>query len=228
VFAALGLFLMVKNETDIGIFITIQFLVFFIVYLISIGLKPYSRRFDTLFSGIAVKIARQKPVIWVILIVTGGAGILLALILLAAFLTPTSTAFLVLEHEKIGIFTFFIEFSIIFLSQFILVRYIHSLQSRRISLQVSRSIEKFVKDDVLSFIDEVRRMENSKEDADCPRYQRLMTALIEAKMFRIVPSSLFGLFTVFTFKPDLLLILDRDLQKSLAGHIILPAEKRHR
>ena len=161
-----------------------------------------------------------------ILLVVGACGVVFALIFLAAFLSPASTAFFILEHEKIGILTFFIEFSIIFLSQFILVRYIHSLQSRRVSFQVSRSIETFVKDDVLSFVDEAGGRYFSEEDEDCLHYRRLMTSLIEAKMFQTVISSLWGLFPVYTFKPDLALILDPDLRKSLTGHMSLPGKKR--
>ncbi len=128
-----------------------------------------------------------------------------------------------LEREKINLLYFIPEFFIILFSQFILVRYIHSLESRRMTLKVSDAIARSLQNDVISVLQKVQSGILDEKEMDCTHLRIMMTSLLEARMFTTVVSDIFGLFPLYLFKPDLTLITDDETLKILRGHMSIMA-----
>jgi hypothetical protein len=220
-FVVTGLYLILRHETEIGLFIAIQFMLFFGLYLLAVLLKPYNRPFEEWITGVGERVLAQKPVIWAILLTAGILGFFLALYFLAEFLFPISSAIRLLEYEGISMLGFVLEFLAIILSQFILVRYLHSGLSRRIGLTISTSIERYVRDNILTVVEDAHTGTLDEDEIGCDRFREMMTSLIEAKMYTTTISTIFGLFPIYQFRPDLSLILDENLLKVLKGHMTI-------
>jgi hypothetical protein len=225
--AAVTLFLVLRQEMGLAAIITGQFTLFFAVFLLSLVLKPYSRRFEVLASAVAKWVQRRRPLAWGLLSVTGFTGFLLALYLLWAFLFPGNTAMRLLEREDLLPTRVFLQLLIILLSQFLIVRYIHSLQSRRTTRRVSQSMERYVRDEVLVLVDRARSGEITAESVDCGRFRQLMTGLLEAKMYRTVTRGIAGSFLLYLFSPDFSQIMDDETLRILVGHMSIQ-ERRER
>jgi hypothetical protein len=225
--AAVTLFLVLRQEMGLAAIITGQFTLFFAVFLLSLVLKPYSRRFEVLASAVAKWVQRRRPLAWGLLSVTGFTGFLLALYLLWAFLFPGNTAMRLLEREDLLPTRVFLQLLIILLSQFLIVRYIHSLQSRRTTRRVSQSMERYVRDEVLVLVDRARSGEITAESVDCSRFRQLMTGLLEAKMYRTVTRGIAGSFLLYLFSPDFSQIMDDETLRILVGHMSIQ-ERRER
>ena len=217
--AALTLFLVIRQETGLAVLITGQFFLFFTVFLLSLVLRPYSRRFEVLAGAVTRWVQRRRPLVWGLLSVTGFTGFILALYLLWAFLFPGNTAMRLLEREDLLPSRVFFQLLLILLSQFLIVRYIHSLQSRRTTRRVSRSVERYVREDVLVLVDRVQSGEITAESVDCGRFRQLMTGLLEAKMYRTVTRGIAGSFLLYLFTPDFSQIMDEKTLRNLAGHM---------
>jgi len=217
--AAATLFLVLRQEMGLAAIITGQFILFFTVFLLALVLKPYSRRFEVLASAVAGWVQRRRPLVWGLLFAFGFTGFILALYLLWAFLFPGNTAMRLLEREDLLPSRVFLQLLIILVSQFLIVRYIHSLQSRRTTRRVSRSMERYVREDVLGLVDRVRAGEITAESVDCGRFRQLMTGLLEAKMYRTVTRGIAGSFLLYLFTPDFSQIMDEETLRNLAGHM---------
>jgi hypothetical protein len=223
IFAAVGYLLIVRHDAGIGFFIAIQFFLFFLLFTSVVLLKPYNRTFEVWVGRIAAILKRQKLIIRITLLILGIAGFFTALFFLAAFLSPSATALGMLEREKINLLHFIPEFFIILFSQFTLVRYIHSLESRRMTLKVSDAIARSLQNDVISILQKVQSGIIDEKELDCVHLRTMMTSLLEARMFTTVVSDIFGLFPLYLFKPDLSLITDDETVKILRGHMSIMA-----
>ena len=223
IFAAVGYLLILRQDSGIGFFIAIQFFLFFLLFTSVILLKPYNRTFEVYVAKIAAVLKKQKLVIRIILLLLGIAGFFTALFFLAAFLSPPATAFGILEREKIDLLHFIPEFFLILISQFTLVRYIHSLESRRMTLKVSDAITRSLQNDVISVLQKVQSGIIDEKEMDCVHLRTMMTSLLEARMFTTVVSDIFGLFPLYLFRPDLTLITDTETLKILRGHMSIMA-----
>ena len=223
IFAAVGYLLIVRHDAAIGFFIAIQFFLFFLLFFAVILLKPYNRTFEKVIGKIAAVMKRQKLAIRILVLLLGVAGFFTALFFLAAFLSPPATALGMLEREKISLLNYIPEFFIILFSQFTLVRYIHSLESRRMTLKVSNAIVRSLQNDVISVLQKVQSGSIGEKEMDCTHLRTMMTTLLEARMFMTVVSDIFGLFPLYMFKPDLTLITDDETLKILRGHLSIIA-----
>lgn len=223
IFAAVGYLLIVRHDAEIGFFIAIQFFLFFLLFTAVILLKPYNRSFETGIGKIAAILKRQNLAIRIIILFLGATGFFTALFFLAGFLSPSATALGMLEREEINLLHFIPEFFIILFSQFTLVRYIHSLESRRMTLKISDAIARSLKNDVISVLQEVQSGIIDEKEVDCVHFRTMMTSLLEARMFTTVVSDIFGLFPLYRFKPDLSLITDDETLKILRGHMSIIA-----
>jgi hypothetical protein len=223
IFAATGYLLIVRHDAGIGFFIAIQFFLFFLLFTAVILLKPYSRSFETGIGRIVTLLKRQNLAIRIILLFLSATGFFIALFFLAGFLSPSATALGMLEREKINYLHFIPEFFIIFFSQFTLVRYIHSLESRRMTLKVSDGIVRSLQNDVISVLQKVQSGFIDEKEVDCMHLRTMMTTLLEARMFTTVVTDIFGLFPLYLFKPDLSLITDDETLKILRGHMSIMA-----
>jgi len=221
ILAAIGYIFILRQDIEIGSFVAIQFLLFFILYFLAIILKPYNKTFEVWIGHIAENLQKKKPIIWVILLIIGIFGFFAALYFLAAYLSPATTALIVMEWEHIGPLDFILEFSFILISQYIFIRYIHSLESRRMTAWVSAAIENFVQKNVIPIIEKARQGEINEADIECTQYRTLMASLLEAKMFKTFVTSIYGLYPIYYFKPDLSLILDEETLSALKGHMSL-------
>jgi hypothetical protein len=221
------LFLVLRQEVETAAIIIGQFFLFFTVFLLALVLKPYSHRFEVLAGSVAARLRHRRPLVWALLLVTGVTGIILALYLLSAFLFPGNTAMRLLEREDLLPSRVFLQLLIILLSQFLIVRYIHSLQSRRTTRLVSKSMEQYVRDEVLVLVDRVRSGEITQEAVDCSRFRQLMTGLLEAKMYRTVTRGIAGSFLLYLFSPDFSEIMDDETLRILVGHMSIQ-ERRER
>ena len=128
-----------------------------------------------MIAKIAAVLKRQKLAIRIILLLLGIAGFFTALFFLAAFLSPPATAFGILEREKIDLLHFIPEFFLILFSQFTLVRYIHSLESRRMTLKVSDAITRSLQNDVISVLQKVQSGIIDEKEMDCVHLRTMMT-----------------------------------------------------
>jgi hypothetical protein len=223
IFAAVGYLLIVRQDAGIGFFIAIQFFLFFLLFTSVILLKPYNRTFEVWIAKIAAVLKRQNLAIRIILLLLGIAGFFTALFFLAAFLSPPATTLGILEREKINLLHFIPEFLVILFSQFTLVRYIHSLESRRMTLKVSNAITRSLQNDVISVLQKVQSGIINEKEMDCVHLRTMMTSLLEARMFTTVVSDIFGLFPLYLFRPDLTLITDTETLKILRGHMSIMA-----
>lgn len=223
IFAAVGYLLIVRHDAEIGFFIAIQFFLFFLLFTAVILLKPYNRSFETGIGKIVAILKRQNLAIRIIILFLGATGFFTALFFLAGFLSPSATALGMLEREEINLLHFIPEFFIIIFSQFTLVRYIHSLESRRMTLKISDAIARSLQNDVISVLQGVQSGIIDEKEVDCVRFRTMMTSLLEARMFTTVVSDIFGLFPLYRFKPDLSLITDDETLKILRGHMSIMA-----
>jgi len=221
IFAAVGYLLIVRHDAGIGFFISIQFFLFFLLFTAVILLKPYSRSFETGIGKIVALLKRQNLAIRIILLFLGLTGFFTALFFLAGYLSLPVTALGMLEREKINLLHFIPEFFIILFSQFTLIRYIHSLESRRMTLTVSDAIARSLQNDVISILQKVQSGILDEKEMDCVHLRTMMTSLLEARMFTTVVSDIYGLFPLYLFKPDLTLITDDETLKILRGHMSL-------
>ncbi|MDD1654675.1 MAG: hypothetical protein LUO91_03090 [Methanomicrobiales archaeon] len=225
--AAVTLFLVLHQEMGLAAIITGQFFLFFTVFLLSLVLKPYSRRFEVLASAVTKWVQRRGPLVWGLLSVIGFTGLILTLFLLSAYLFPGNTAMQLMEREELRPSRVLLQLLILLLSQFLIVRYIHSLQSRRTTRRISESLERFVRDDVLVLVDRARSGEITAESVDCSRFRQLMTGLLEAKMYRTVTHGIGGFFLLYLFSPDFSQIMDDETLRILVGHMSIQ-ERRER
>jgi len=184
-------------------------------------MKPYSRSFETGIGKIVDLLKRQNLAIQIIFLFLGVTGLFTALFFLAGLLSLPVTALGMLEREKINLLHCIPEFFIILFSQFTLVRYIRSLESRRMTLTVSDAIARSLQNDVISILKKVKSGILDEKEMDCVHLRTMMTSLLEARMFTTVVSDIFGLFPVYLFKPDLTLITDDEMLKILRGHMSL-------
>jgi hypothetical protein len=219
ILAALVFYLVIRQATDLAILIAGQFMVFFVLYLLVLVLKPYNYRFEKFAGTVIIWFRRQKHIIWAILIFLGALGVLLALFLLWGYLFPGTVAIKLMTLEHVSPLRSFFELSIIIVSQFLLIRFIHSLQSRRTSYHISTSLVKFVNDEVLTVVNQIRAGDRDEQSIDCEEYRRLMTGLLEAKMYRTVKSETLGFFPLYLFQSDLSLILGKETIDILRGHM---------
>jgi len=213
------LFLVFRQEMEPAAIIIGQFFLFFTAFLLALVLKPYSHRFEVLAGSVAERVRHRRPLSWGLLLVTGITGTILALYLLSAFLFPGNTAMRLMEREELRPSRVFFQLLIILLSQFLIVRYIHSLESRRTTRRISKSVERFVREEVLVLVDRARSGEITAESVDCRRFRELMTGLLEAKMYRTVTRGIAGSFLLYLFSPDFSLIMDDETLRILVGHM---------
>ncbi|HMK15692.1 MAG TPA: hypothetical protein VK450_02100, partial [Methanomicrobiales archaeon] len=90
--AAVTLFLVLRQKDELAAIVTGQFLLYFMAFLLALLLKPYGHRFEVFAGTVAGRVRRQGPLLLGLLLFLGIAGILLALVLLSAFLFPEGTA----------------------------------------------------------------------------------------------------------------------------------------
>jgi hypothetical protein len=224
-FITVTLFLVLRQEMEPAAIIIGQFFLFFTVFLLALVLKPYSRRFEVLAGSVAERVRRRRPLVGGLLLLTGITGILLALYLLSAFLFPGNTAMRLMEREELRPSRVFLQLLVILFSQFLIVRYIHSLESRRTTRRISKSVERFVREEVLVLVDRARSGEITAESVACRRFRELMTGLLEAQMYRTVARGIAGSFLLYLFSPDFSQIMDDETLRILVGHMSIQERK---
>jgi hypothetical protein len=192
---------------------------FFVLYLLVLVIKPYNYRFEAFARKVVFWFQRQKHIIWAVLSFLGALGVILALFLLWGYLFPGTVAIRLMNLEHVSPLRWFLELSILIISQFLLIRFIHSLQSRRTSYHISKALVRFVNDEVLTLVNQIRAGERDEQSIDCDQYRRMMTGLLEAKMYRTIKSEIFGSFPLYLFESDLSLLFGQETITILRGHM---------
>ena len=108
-----------------------------------------------------------------------------------------------LEREKMSLLNYIPGIFCLLFSQFTpLVRYIHSLESRRMTLKVSNAIVQSLQNDVISALQKVQSGSIGEKEMDCTHLRTMMTTLLEARMFMTVVSDIFGLFPLYMLRTE--------------------------
>ena len=203
--------------------ITGQSVVIIVYYLSIYYLKPYTHRFLERMRKLRSRFHRKGYMMVILVAATGILGLFLTVTALLAFLFPGITVWEVLNEGKVTPVKNFTELALIFLAQYVIVRFMHGLFSRRLMLRINRSISGFIASDVLPALEKNRSLPDSGVGADsrCDNYREIATWLIEARMYKTQSASIAGRFTVFFIQPDLTMILEKETLGTLRGHMEL-------
>jgi hypothetical protein len=211
------------HSLRIILIITGQSVVIIIYYLSIYYLKPYSHRFLERIRLVRRRFHRKSYMIFVLVAATGILGLLLTVTALLAFLFPGITVWEILNEGKITPVKNFTELVLVFLVQYVIVRFMHGLFSRRLMLRINRTIAGYITTEVLPALQKDRAGldSGSGPDSICEDYREIATRLIEARMYAIRSASIFGHFPVYYIQPDLTMILDKETLGTLRGHMEL-------
>ena len=162
-----------------------------------------------------------------VFLLVAGTGVLGFLLTLSAFLTflfPGITVWEIMNEGKVGPLKNFVELVLILLAQYVIIRYMHSIFSRRLILRINRSISAYILADVLPILGNAApgQGREGQPGNTCEDYRETATLLIEARMYKIQSDSIFGYFPIFFIQPDLTTILDKETLETLRGHMELP------
>jgi hypothetical protein len=198
-----------------------QSVVIIIYYLSILFLKPYSHGFLERVRAMRRRFHQKGYIVFLLVAATGVLGLLLTVSALLTFLFPGITVWEVLSEGKVTPVKNFIELVLLFLAQYVIVRYMHSIFSRSLMSRINRSISGYITNDVLPTLETGISDLVPGDDAEdtCENYRGIATCLIEAKMYKIQSVSIFGHFAVYFIQPDLSMILDKETLNMLRGHM---------
>jgi hypothetical protein len=216
------LYLLEMHPVRIILIIMTQSAVIVIYYLSIYFLKPYSRAFVEMVQRMRIKIHRGRSMIFLLVVSIGILGLFLSGFVLSTLLFPGITVWEVIREERVTFLTGIFELILIFLIQFVIVRFLHGIFSRRLMRSINSSVIRYVKEEILPPLKEAgghgKKMDVSS-GSRCPILREIATSLIEARMYSIHWTSIRGNFPIFFIQPNLSLILDRDTLEMLKGHM---------
>jgi hypothetical protein len=198
-----------------------QSVVIIIYYLSLYYLKPYSHRFLERMRSMRRRFHQKGYAVFIFVAATGILGLVLTVSALLTFLFPGITVWEVLNEGKFTPVKNFTELVLIFLVQYVIVRFMHGLFSRRLMERINRTISGYITSEVLPALEMDRSVPDSEfgPDSVCEDYRAIATLLIEAKMYKTQSASILGHFPVYYIQPDLSMILDKETLGTLRGHI---------
>lgn len=201
--------------------IVAQSVVIIIFYLSIYYLKPYSHGFLERVRSMRRHFHQRGYKVFLLVAATGILGFVLSVSTLLTLLFPGITVWEVMNEGKVTPLKNFTELVLIFLAQYVIVRFMHGIASRRLILRINRSISDYVTTAVLPALEKgVTGQDKGDVPADtCEDYRGIATCLIEAKMYKAHSASIFGHFTVYFIQPDLTMILDKETLNTLHGHM---------
>jgi hypothetical protein len=215
------LYLLEMHPVRVILIIMTQSAVIIIYYMSIYFLKPYSHAFMEMVRKVQRRIHKGGYVVFSLVIALGIIGLILSGVILSTLLFPGITVWEVLREERVALFTGVIDLTLIFLIQFIIVRFLHSIFSRRLMVSINRSIIGYISEELLPPL----KQEVSAGGKDmslkssCLSLREIATSLIEARMYTIHRTTIRGTFPVYFIQPNLTLILDRETLDMLRGHM---------
>jgi hypothetical protein len=215
-----GMLLLFEVHTLRIILIMIAQSVVIIIFYVSIYyLKPYSHRFLERMRSMRRNIHQRGYRVFLMVAATGILGLILSVSALLTILFPGITVWEVLNEGKVTPVKNFTELVLIFLAQYVIVRFMHGIASRRLIFQINRSISEYISTVVMPALQKGIADQGLRPDDTCEDYRQIATTLIEAKMYKTRSASIFGHFTVYFIQPDLTMILDKETLNTLRGHM---------
>lgn len=218
---AVILILFEVHSLRIILIIIAQSVVIILYYLSIYYLKPYSHGFLERVRSMRRHIHQRGYKVFLLVAAMGIFGLILSVTALLTLLFPGITVWEVMNEGKVTPVKNFTELVLIFLVQYVIVRYLHGITSRRLILRINRSISGYVTTEVLPLLEKgVPGPDLGNNPADeCEDYRWIATCLIEAKMYKTHSASIFGHFPVYFIQPDLSMILDKETLNTLRGHM---------
>jgi hypothetical protein len=218
---AVILMLFEVHPLRIILIIIAQSVVIIIFYLSIYYLKPYSHGFLERVRSMRRHFHQRGYKVFLLVAATGIFGVILSVSALLTLLFPGITVWEVMNEGKITPVKNFSELVFIFLAQYVIVRYMHGIASRKLILRINRSISEYVTTAVLPALEKGVSGQGVGDDPTdtCEDYRGIATCLIEAKMYKIHSASIFGHFPVYFIQPDLTMILDKETLNTLRGHM---------
>jgi hypothetical protein len=215
------LYLLEMHPVRVILIIMTQSAVIIIYYMSIYFLKPYSHAFMEMVKKMRRKI-RRGYAIFLLVVSIGIVGLILSGFALSTLLFPGITVWEVIREERVTFLTGIFELILIFLIQFVIVRFLHGIFSRRLMRSINSSVIRYVKEEILPLLKEAGghgEEMDAPSGSRCPRLREIATSLIEARMYSIHLTSIRGNFPIFFIQPNLTLILDRDTLEMLKGHM---------
>ena len=171
------------------------------------GGSPYSAGFRDTVLGVKKGIGTSRKPVWLIVLLLGGATVLLTILIITAMLLPGFTVGQILSLHEVTSVRIEVAF-IIFVTQFFIVRYLHSRESIRMMLRLSENKVEILQSHVIA-----------EMDTPCShwmdRYRELSMIYLKSTLYQPGYQDLIGYFPVYTGMPDLSRILDSKILREL-------------
>jgi len=171
-------------------------------------LKPYSSGFRDTVLGVKKGIGTSRKPIWLIVLLLGGATALLTVLIITAMLLPGFTVGQILSLHEVTSVRIEVAFIIIFITQFFIVRYLHSWESIRMMLRLSENKVEILRSHVIAEM-------NIPCGHYMDRYRELSMIYLKSTLYQPGYQDLIGYFPVYMGMPDLSRILDSKILRVL-------------
>jgi hypothetical protein len=219
-FAVLGL---ATGSLDLlsSTIIVIQAIAIMGYYYVIMRYRPYSKEFMRTVARVrrdrkteARWLAYLKGLFIVLVLLT-----VLVVFLISAIFLPKRSLDVVLAHLDANFGLVIIGLVVIFISQFIIIRYVQGFDSARItSLFINGKID-FLKNDILAGLDQ---LENNRTSEDrSKKFIALQKRFRISRIYKVVLKDFFGFLPTYPIIVDFKSILEKDVAEALGDEIPL-------
>ncbi len=201
--------------------VTIQAAAIIGYYWVIIHYRPYSKDFQKTVAR--VRRNKSKEVRWVaylkgVFIVLALFTVLVIFIMSAIFL-PGRSIDAVLSHVNDEITLALFSLVVIFVSQFIIIRYIQGFDSARITTQFIKDKLEFLRRDILPVLDAIEGEEPSGERS--AKFRAVQKKFRVSRIYKVVYKDLFGFLPTYPIIVDFRSVFEKDVADALGEEIPL-------
>jgi hypothetical protein len=201
------------------LFVILQSMAIMAYYTQIYLLEPYSHQFSHRVLG-PIRNRRGLSLVLIGLVV-GIAAFVVVVMTVMALLFPGYTVGMVLPLRELIEVRFNLFLLVLLASQFIFMQALHRRFSRSLALALCTAGERALVRESRA----LRRLARKGTRCRLRRYNRALSVITEARLYRVEPHRFFGLFTVFLLAPDLLSLLSLRYLRRL--DLRIPLQGRH-
>ncbi len=218
-FALLSGFALHVLDPSASLIIVLQALAIVGYYQIIIRYRPYSKDFLRTVASVrkGAGVRWQPYFKGAVIAITIIA--VLAILLITAIFFPKKSLDAVISTFDSGLALDLVGVVLIFVSQFIIVRYIQGFDSARITTQFIKSKIDFLKQDILSKLDDLGSQTNIKEKTN--EFQSLNERFSISRIYKIAYKDIFGILPTYPIIVDFKAVLEKDVASALGKDIPL-------